>query len=73
MYLADYHTHSATSPDGQLTVSELAEAAEHAQQMQAAVRGVNADIYQGVDLSNFCGLSKVANGFCCVCVLCKGT
>ena len=21
MYLADYHTHSATSPDGQLTVS----------------------------------------------------
>ena len=27
MYLADYHTHSATSPDGQLTVSELAEAA----------------------------------------------
>ena len=30
MYLADYHTHSATSPDGQLTVSELAEAAVRA-------------------------------------------
>lgn len=30
MYLADYHTHSATSPDGQLTVSQLAEAAVQA-------------------------------------------
>ena len=30
MYLADYHTHSATSPDGRLTVSELAEAAVRA-------------------------------------------
>lgn len=30
MYLADYHTHSATSPDGSLTVSELAEAAVRA-------------------------------------------
>ena len=32
-------------------IRQLAEAAEHAQQMQVAVRGVNADIYQGVDLS----------------------
>ena len=32
-------------------IRQLAEAAEHAQQMQAAVHGVNADIYQGVDLS----------------------
>ena len=30
MYLADYHTHSATSPDGRLTVSQLAEAAVRA-------------------------------------------
>lgn len=27
LYLADYHVHSATSPDGKLTVSELAEVA----------------------------------------------
>ena len=27
MYLADYHTHSSVSPDGSVTVSELAQAA----------------------------------------------
>ena len=27
MYLADYHTHCAASPDGSLTVNQLAEAA----------------------------------------------
>ena len=27
MYLADYHTHSSVSPDGSVTVSELAGAA----------------------------------------------
>ena len=30
MYLADYHTHSAASPDGSLTVNQLAEAAVRA-------------------------------------------
>ena len=30
MYLADYHTHSAASPDGSLTVKQLAEAAVRA-------------------------------------------